>query len=268
MQATTPTDPRVVDAMLPFWHLRYGNPHSRSHVYGWDADEAVEHARKQIGNLIGATEKEIIFTSGATESNNQAVKGLAKFYGNKKKHIITTQIEHKCVLASCRELEQEGFEVTYLGTDETGRISMEELEAAIRPDTMLCSVMFVNNEIGTIQDIAAIGELCRSKGVFFHTDAAQAVGKVPIDVDAMKIDLLSISGHKIYGPKGIGALYVRRKPRVRIRPIIDGGGQERGMRSGTLAPALCVGLGAACEIAAKEMANDERHITALSERMS
>ena len=198
MQATTPTDPRVVDAMLPFWHLRYGNPHSRSHVYGWDADEAVETARKQIANIIGANEKEIIFTSGATESNNQAVKGLAKFYGKTKKHIITTQIEHKCVLASCRELEQEGFEVTYLGTDEHGRISLEELEKAIRPDTMMCSVMFVNNEIGTIQEMAAIGELCRSKGVFFHTDAAQAVGKVPIDVDALKIDLLSISGHKMY----------------------------------------------------------------------
>lgn len=268
MQATTPTDPRVVDAMLPFWAMRYGNPHSRSHVYGWDAEEATEIARKQVANIIGASEKEIIFTSGATESNNLAVKGIAKFYGKKKKHIITTQIEHKCILASCRELEGEGFEVTYLATDEEGRISLKELEAAMREDTMLVSVMMVNNEIGTIQDVNAIGDMCRSRGIFFHTDAAQAVGKIPVNVEEMKVDLMSISGHKIYGPKGVGALYVRRKPRVRLRPMMDGGGQERGMRSGTLSPPLCVGLGAACEVAMQEMAADEAHVTALSERMT
>jgi len=268
MQATTPVDPRVVDSMLPFWHLRYGSPHSRSHVYGWDADDAVENARKQVAKIINASEKEIIFTSGATESNNLAVKGIAKFYGKQKKHIITTQVEHKCVLASCRELEQDGFETTYLPTDENGLISLKALEEAIRPDTALVSVMMVNNEIGTIQDVKAIGELCRAKGVFFHTDAAQAIGKIPVDVEDMKIDLMSISGHKLYGPKGVGAIYVRRKPRVRLRPIIDGGGQERGMRSGTLSTPLCVGLGHACEVAMEEMENDKKHITDLSEHMT
>lgn len=255
MQATTPLDPRVLDKMLPFYTGLYGNPHSRTHAYGWETDTATEEAREHIATLIGADPKEIIFTSGATESNNMSVKGVARFFGRagKKRHIITTQTEHKCVLDSCRHLQDEGFEVTYLPVQKSGLVDMAELEAAIRPETALVSIMAVNNEIGVIQPLEEIGKLCRSKKVFFHTDGAQAVGKIPLDVNAMNIDLMSISSHKIYGPKGIGACYVRRRPRVRLDPIISGGGQERGLRSGTLAPALVVGFGEACRIAKEEL---------------
>lgn len=256
MQATTPTDPRVLDAMLPFLTGLYGNPHSRTHAYGWETEKATEQARQHVANLIGADSKEIIFTSGATESNNMSLKGVARFFGRsgKKKHIITTQTEHKCVLDSCRHLQDEGFEVTYLPVQNNGLVKLEDVEAAIRPETALVSVMTVNNEIGVIQPIKEIGAICRSKKVFFHTDAAQAVGKIPIDVNDWNVDLLSLSGHKIYGPKGIGACFVRRRPRVRLDPIITGGGQERGLRSGTLAPPLVVGIGEACRIAKEEMA--------------
>ena len=255
MQATTPTDPRVLDAMLPFMTGLYGNPHSRTHAYGWETEKAAEQAREHIANLIGADPREIIFTSGATESNNMSLKGVARFFGRsgKKKHIITSQTEHKCVLDSARHLQEEGFEVTYLPVQNNGIIRMSDLEAAIRPDTCLVSIMTVNNEIGVIQPMKEIGQLCRSKKVFFHTDAAQAVGKMPIRVDEWNVDLMSISAHKIYGPKGIGACYVRRRPRVRLDPIISGGGQERGLRSGTLAPPLVVGFGEACRIAKEEM---------------
>lgn len=261
MQATTPVDPRVLDAMLPYYVSVYGNPHSRTHAYGWESEKAVENAREHIAKLIGADSKEIIFTSGATESNNMSIKGVARFFGRsgKKKHIITSQTEHKCVLDSCRHLQDEGFEVTYLPVQNNGLINLDELKAAIKPETALVSIMAVNNEIGVIQPIEEIGKLCRQNKVFFHTDAAQAVGKIPLDVNAMNIDLMSISSHKIYGPKGIGACYVRRRPRVRIDPIISGGGQERGLRSGTLAPPLVVGFGEACRIASEEMsvcAND------------
>lgn len=254
-QATTPTDPRVLDAMLPFLTGLYGNPHSRTHAYGWETDNAIEKARQYVANLIGADAKEIIFTSGATESNNMSVKGVARFFGRsgKKKHIITSQTEHKCVLDSCRHLQDEGFDVTYLPVQTSGLIDMKELEAAMRPDTALVSIMTVNNEIGVIQPMEEIGALCRSRKIYFHTDGAQAVGKIPIDVNKMNIDLMSISGHKIYGPMGIGACYVRRRPRVRIDPIISGGGQERGLRSGTLAPHLVIGFGEACRIAKEEM---------------
>ncbi|MFO1120442.1 MAG: aminotransferase class V-fold PLP-dependent enzyme, partial [Rhodospirillales bacterium] len=248
-QATTPTDPRVVEAMLPYFTEKFGNPHSRNHSFGWDAEKAVERARAQVAHIIGANEKEIIFTSGATESNNLAIKGVARFHRDKKRHIITCVTEHKCVLDSCRHLELEGFRVTYLPVQKNGLIDLDLLRAAIADDTVLVSVMAVNNEIGVIQPLAEIGRICREKRVFFHTDAAQAVGKVPLDVEAMQIDLMSISGHKIYGPKGIGALFVRRRPRVRLEAIISGGGQERGMRSGTLPTPLCVGLGEACRIA-------------------
>src|SRR5271170_924971 len=255
-QATTPTDPRVLDAMLPFLTGLYGNPHSRTHAYGWETDKAVEQARQHVADLIGADPKEIIFTSGATESNNMSIKGVARFFGRsgKKKHIITCQTEHKCVLDSCRHLQDEGFDVTYLPVKSTGLIDMAELEAAMRPDTALVSIMTVNNEVGVIQPIKEIGQLCRSKKIFFHTDGAQAFGKIPINVNDWNVDLMSISGHKIYGPKGIGACYVRRRPRVRLDPIICGGGQERGLRSGTLAPHLVVGFGEACRIAKEEMA--------------
>jgi cysteine desulfurase len=255
MQATTPLDPRVLDAMLPFYSGLYGNPHSRTHAYGWETDKAIEDAREHIAKLVGADPKEIIFTSGATESNNMSVKGVARFFGRsgKKKHIITSQTEHKCVLDSCRHLQDEGFDVTYLPVQSNGLINMEELEAAMRPDTALVSIMAVNNEIGVIQPLEEIGKRCRSKNIFFHTDAAQAVGKIPIDVNEMNIDLMSMSSHKIYGPKGIGACYVRRRPRVRLDPIISGGGQERGLRSGTLAPALVVGFGEAARIAKEEL---------------
>jgi len=268
MQATTPVDPRVLDAMLPWFHSRFGNPHSRSHSYGWDAEEATEAAREQIAKLINADPKEIFFTSGATESNNLAVKGIADFYGDKKKHIITTQTEHKCVLASCRRLEVEkNWDVTYLPVDKDGLVNVAELEAAIRPDTALVSVMHVNNEIGVVQPMEEIGRICAEKKVFFHTDAAQSVGKIPVDVKELNISLMSLSAHKMYGPKGIGALYVRRKPRVRLRAVIDGGGQERGMRSGTLATPIIVGFGAAAEVAMQEMSADQAHVERLYKRM-
>ncbi|UZP35911.1 hypothetical protein NXS19_003727 [Fusarium pseudograminearum] len=247
MQATTPVDPRVLDAMMPFYVGVYGNPHSRTHAYGWESEKAVEDAREHVAKLIGADSKEIIFTSGATESNNMSIKGVARFFGRsgKKKHIITTQTEHKCVLDSCRHLQDEGFEVTYLPVQNDGLIKMEDLEAAIRPETALVSIMTVNNEIGVIQPIEKIGKLCRSKKIFFHTDAAQA----------------------IYGPKGIGACYVRRRPRVRLDPLITGGGQERGLRSGTLAPSLIAGFGEACRIAKEEMPYDTNRIKYLSDRL-
>lgn len=268
MQATTPVDPRVLDAMIPYFHTHFGNPHSKSHSYGWEAEEATEKARGQLAALVGADAKEILFTSGATESNNMAVKGVANFLSGKKKHIITTQTEHKCVLASCRRLEKEqGWDVTYLGVGKDGLVDVAELEKAIRPDTALVSVMYINNEIGVMQPMEEIGEICKRKKVLFHTDGAQAVGKVPIDVKKLNIALMSISGHKMYGPKGIGALYVRRQPRVRIRAEIDGGGQERGMRSGTLPTPIIVGLGEAAEVCGKEMENDRKHTDRLFQRM-
>lgn len=263
-QATTSLDPRVLDTMMPFLTSYYGNPHSRTHQYGWESEAAMETAREQVANLIGADPKEIIWTSGATESNNITVKGVGRFYASKKKHVITTQTEHKCVLDSCRILEAEGVEVTYLPVKTDGLVDMEKLEAAIRPDTSLVSVMTVNNEIGVIQPVEEIGRLCRSRKVFFHTDAAQAVGKIPMDVNKMNIDLMSISGHKVYGPKGVGALYVRRRPRVRVEPIQSGGGQERGLRSGTVPTPLVVGLGAACALAQDEMEYDHNHVARLS----
>lgn len=265
--ATAPMDPRVLDAMLPYQLSFYGNPHSRTHAYGWESEEAVEKARRQVALLIGADPKEIFFTSGATESNNIAVKGVSRFYREKKRHIITTQTEHKCVLASCQYLESEGFKVTYLPVQSSGLVDLNELRRSITDETVMVSVMTVNNEIGVKQPIAEIGAICREKKIFFHTDAAQAVGKIPIDVNKMNIDLMSISGHKIYGPKGIGALYVRRRPRVRVEAVQSGGGQERGLRSGTVPTPLAVGLGAACEVAMEEMDYDHRHISKLSERL-
>ncbi|KAI0838652.1 cysteine desulfurase [Hypoxylon sp. FL0890] len=269
MQATTPVDPRVLDAMLPFYVGIYGNPHSRTHAYGWESEKAVEEAREHVAKLIGADRQEIIFTSGATESNNMSIKGVARFFGRsgKKRHIVTTQTEHKCVLDSCRHLQDDGYDVTYLPVQSNGLIDLQKLEEAIRPDTSIVSIMAVNNEIGVIQPIEEIGKICRQKKVFFHTDGAQAVGKIPLDVNAMNIDLMSISSHKIYGPKGIGACYVRRRPRVRLEPIISGGGQERGLRSGTLAPPLVVGFGEACRIAKEEMEYDSKRIKSLSDRL-
>ena len=266
-QATTPTDPRVVEAMLPFFTDVFGNPHSRNHQYGWDAEEAVEEARARIASLIGANAREVIFTSGATESNNLAIKGVARFHKGRKDHVITVVTEHKCVLDSCRHLEQEGFQVTYLPVKPDGLLDLDLLRDAITDRTVLVSVMAVNNEIGVIQPLAEIGAICREHKVHFHTDAAQAVGKIPIDVEAMNIDLLSISGHKVYGPKGIGALYVRRRPRVRLEALINGGGQERGMRSGTLPTPLCVGLGEACAIAEREMGTEVERLRMLRDRM-
>merc|ERR1711892_1189527 len=250
--------------MMPYLTNFYGNPHGRTHQYGWESEAAMETAREQVANLIGADPKETIWTSGATESNNITVKGVGRFYASKKKHVITTQTEHKCVLDSCRILEAEGVDVTYLPVKTDGLVDMEQLEAAMRPDTSLVSVMTVNNEIGVIQPVEEIGKLCRSKKIFFHTDAAQAVGKIPMDVNKMNIDLMSISGHKVYGPKGVGALYVRRRPRVRVEPIQSGGGQERGLRSGTVPTPLVVGLGAACALAQDEMDYDHDHVTRLS----
>ncbi|XP_022106634.1 cysteine desulfurase, mitochondrial-like [Acanthaster planci] len=266
-QSTTPLDPRVLDAMMPYSLAYFGNPHSRTHSYGWESEDAVENARAHVAQLIGADPREIIFTSGATESNNISVKGVGRFYKSRKKHILTTQTEHKCVLDSCRALEAEGFDVTYLPVQSNGIVDLKVFEEAIRPDTLLASVMMVNNEIGVKQPIAEIGKLCRTHKVFFHTDAAQAVGKIPVDVNKMNVDLMSISGHKIYAPKGIGALYVRRRPRVRIEALQSGGGQERGMRSGTLPTPLIVGLGEACRISLKEMEYDHKRISALSERL-
>lgn len=266
-QATTPMDSRVLEAMMPYFTYKFGNAHSRSHSYGWEAEEAVEKARAQVAKLIGADEKEIIYTSGATESNNLAIKGVAEFYKDRRNHIVTTVTEHKCVLDTCRHLEQQGFSVTYLPVQKNGLIDLEQLRAAVTDKTVVVSVMAVNNEIGVIQPLAEIGKICREKGAFFHTDAAQAVGKIPLDVNAMNIDLMSISGHKIYGPKGIGALYVRRKPRVRLVAMINGGGQERGFRSGTLPTPLCVGLGEAAEICLKEMGAEAKRLTKLRDRM-
>lgn len=266
-QATTPCDPRVLEKMLPYFSEVFGNPHSRNHPHGWLAEEAIETARQQVADIIKADEREIIFTSGATESNNMAIKGVASFYGDKKRHIITCVTEHKCVLESCRSLEQQGFDITYLPVNSTGLLNLDDLKNVIRDDTLLVSIMAVNNEIGVIQPLKEIGAICREKGVFFHTDAAQAIGKIDIDIDAMNIDLLSISGHKIYGPKGVGALFVRRKPRVRMHALISGGGQERGMRSGTLSTPLCIGLGEACAIADREMKEEVRRITKLSHRL-
>jgi len=266
-QATTPMDPRVLEAMMPYFTHKFGNPHSRSHSYGWEAEEAVEKARGQVAKLIGADEKEVIFTSGATESNNLAIHGVAEFYKDRKNHIVTTVTEHKCVLDTCRHLEQQGFEVTYLPVQKNGLIDLEVLRNAITDKTVVVSIMAVNNEIGVIQPLAEIGKICREKKTLFHTDAAQAVGKIPLDVEAMNIDMMSISGHKIYGPKGIGALYVRRKPRVRLVALIHGGGQERGFRSGTLPTPLCVGLGEAAEVAMKEMDGEAKRLKKLQERM-
>ncbi|KAI8822104.1 cysteine desulfurase NFS1 [Fimicolochytrium jonesii] len=267
VQATTPMDPRVVETMLPYMTRFFGNPHSRTHQYGWESEKAVEHARKEVADLIGADPKEIVFTSGATESNNMSVKGVARFYKAKKNHIITTQIEHKCVLDSCRVLQEEGFDVTYLPVKKNGLVDLAELEKAIRPETSLVSIMTVNNEIGVIQPMEEIGKICRAHKVFLHTDAAQAVGKIPVDVNKWNVDLMSISGHKVYGPKGIGAVYVRRRPRVRLEPIMSGGGQERGLRSGTVPTPLVVGLGKACSIAQAEMGKDAAHIKELSDRL-
>ena len=262
-QATTMTDPRVLEEMLPYFTHKFGNPHSRSHSFGWEAEEAAEIARARIAKLINAQPKEIIFTSGATESNNIAIKGIAQFYGAKKKHIITVETEHKCVLNTCRYLEQNGFSVTYLPVDQNGIIDLDKLKSAITDQTMLVSVMSVNNEIGVIQPLKEIGAICRARGVFFHSDIAQGFGKIPIDVEECNIDLASISGHKIYAPKGVGALYVRKKPRVRLSPLIEGGGQERGMRSGTIPTPLAVGLGVAAEIAGLEMEKDYAHVSHL-----
>lgn len=261
--ATTPVDKRVAEKMIPYLTETFGNPASNSHAFGWTAEEAVEKARADIAALINADPKEIVFTSGATESDNLAIKGAANFYKTKGKHLITVKTEHKAVLDTMRELERQGFEVTYLGVQENGLIDLEELKAAIRDDTILISVMWVNNEIGVVQDIPAIGEICRERKIVFHVDAAQACGKVPVDVEAAKIDLLSMSGHKVYGPKGIGALYVRRKPRVRLEAQMHGGGHERGFRSGTLPTHQIVGMGEAFRIAKEELEQDMAHYTKL-----
>jgi cysteine desulfurase len=266
--ATTPVDPRVAAKMIPYLTEEFGNPASRSHPYGWTADKAVEEARAQVAALVGADPKEIVFTSGATESNNLAIKGAGHFYASTKgKHIITVRTEHKAVLDTVREMERQGFEATYLGVKESGLLDLDVLRAAIRPDTVLVSVMAVNNEIGVIQDIGAIGRICREKGVIFHVDAAQATGKMPIDLSKLPVDLMSFSAHKTYGPKGIGALYVRRKPRIRIEAQMHGGGHERGMRSGTLATHQIVGMGEAFRIAREEMATENERIRMLRDRL-
>ncbi|WP_048440810.1 IscS subfamily cysteine desulfurase [Caenimonas sp. SL110] len=265
--ATTPVDPRVVDAMIPWLREHFGNPASRSHAWGWEAEAAVEKARGDVADLIGADPREIVWTSGATESNNLAIKGAAQFYKTRGKHLITVKTEHKAVLDTMRELERQGFEVTYLDVKEDGMLDFDVLKAAMRPDTILLSVMFVNNEIGVIQDIAAIGALCREKGIVFHVDAAQATGKVEIDVKKLPVDLMSLASHKTYGPKGIGALYVCRKPRVRIEAQMHGGGHERGMRSGTLPTHQIVGMGEAFRLARLEMAQDNEKARALQQRL-
>ena len=265
--ATNPVDPRVVDAMIPWLREHFGNPASRSHAWGWEAEEAVEKARQYVAELIGADPREIVWTSGATESNNLAIKGAAHFYQSRGKHLITVKTEHKAVLDTMRELERQGFEVTYLDVQEDGLLNMAALEAAVRKDTILISVMFVNNEIGVVQDIAAIGAMCRAKGIIFHVDAAQATGKVDIDLQTLPVDLMSLASHKTYGPKGIGALYVRRKPRVRLEAQIHGGGHERGMRSGTLPTHQCVGMGEAFRLAKIEMADDLKRTQVLHDRL-
>ncbi len=265
--ATTPVDPRVAAKMIPYLTEKFGNPASRSHAYGWEAEAAVEEARAHVAALLNCDPKEIVWTSGATEGDNLAIKGAAHFYQGKGKHIITVKTEHKAVLDTVRELERQGFEATYLSPEPSGLVDLEKLKAAIRPDTILVSVMMVNNEIGVIQDIAAIGEICRPKGIIFHCDAVQAAGKVPIDLSKLKVDLLTVTAHKVYGPKGIGAQYVRRKPRVRIEPQIHGGGHERGMRSGTLATHQIVGMGEAFRIARLEMAAENERIRGLRDRL-
>ncbi|HEV7833634.1 MAG TPA: IscS subfamily cysteine desulfurase [Caballeronia sp.] len=265
--ATTPVDPRVVDKMIPYLREQFGNPASRSHQYGWDAERAVEEARENVAKLVNCDPREIIWTSGATESDNLAIKGAAHFYKSKGKHIITVKTEHKAVLDTCRELEREGFEVTYLDVKDDGLLDLDKFQAAIRPDTILVSVMSVNNEIGVIQDVAAIGEITRAKGIIFHVDAAQATGKIEIDLQKQKVDLMSFSAHKTYGPKGIGALFVRRKPRIRIEAQMHGGGHERGMRSGTLATHQIVGMGEAFRIAREEMAVENERVRMLRDRL-
>jgi cysteine desulfurase len=265
--ATTPVDPRVVDAMIPWLREHFGNPASRSHAWGWEAEAAVEKAREDVAALINADPREIVWTSGATESNNLALKGAAQFYKTKGKHLITVKTEHKAVLDTMRELERQGFEVTYLDVQEDGLVDMNRLTDAIRPDTILISVMYVNNEIGVIQDIPGIGKLCREKGIIFHVDAAQATGKVAIDMSTLPVDLMSLASHKTYGPKGIGALYVRRKPRVRLEAQMHGGGHERGMRSGTLPTHQCVGMGEAFRLAKLEMLKDYEHALKLRNKL-
>jgi cysteine desulfurase len=265
--ATNPVDQRVVDAMIPWLREHFGNPASRSHAWGWEAEDAVEKARGQVADLIGADPREIVWTSGATESDNLALKGAAHFYKTRGKHIVTVKTEHKAVLDTCRALERDGFEVTYLDVREDGLVDLDRFRDALRPDTILASVMLVNNEIGVIQDIATLGTLCRERGIIFHTDAAQATGKMPIDVKSLPVDLMSLASHKTYGPKGIGALYVRRKPRVRIEAQMHGGGHERGMRSGTLPTHQCVGMGEAFRIAKDEMGTELERIRMLQQRL-
>lgn len=265
--STNPCDPRVVDAMIPWLREHFGNPASRSHAWGWEAEAAVEKAREQIASLIGADPREIVWTSGATESNNLAIKGAAGFYKTKGKHLITVKTEHKAVLDTMRELERQGFEVTYLDVQDDGLVNLDAFKAAIRPDTILASVMYVNNEIGVIQDMVGLGTICREKGVIFHVDAAQATGRVEFDISSMPIDLMSLTSHKTYGPKGIGALYVRRKPRIRLEAQMHGGGHERGMRSGTLPTHQCVGMGEAYRIAKEEMVEENKKISALQQRL-
>ncbi len=265
--ATTPVDPRVAEKMIPYLCEKFGNPASRSHAFGWEADAAVELAREQVAALVNADPKEIVWTSGATESNNLAIKGAAHFYQGKGKHIVTMRIEHKAVIDTVRELEREGFSATYLDPEPNGLLDLDKFKASLRPDTIIVSVMLVNNEIGVIQDIKAIGEICREKGILFHVDAAQATGKVAIDLQALKVDLMSFSAHKTYGPKGIGALYVQRKPRVRLEAQMHGGGHERGMRSGTLATHQIVGMGEAFRIAREEMDAENARVRALRDRL-
>ena len=266
-QSTTPTDPRVVEAMLPFFTERFGNPHSTDHAYGWDAEEAVERARGDLAALIGASPREVIFTSGATEANNLAIKGAARFRKAERPHVVTCATEHKCVLESCRQLEREGFRVDVLPVKADGLIDLDLLAETVGEETAIVTVMAVNNEIGVIQPLAEIAAICRAKGAYIHSDAAQAVGKIPLDATALGLDLLSISGHKFYGPKGIGALFVRRRPRVRLEAMIDGGGQERGLRSGTLPTPLCVGLGATARLAREELADEEARVSGLKTRL-
>jgi len=265
--ATTPVDPRVVEKMVPWLYDNFGNPASRSHAFGWESEEAVERAREEVAKLVNADPREIVWTSGATESDNLAIKGAANFYAERGKHIITVKTEHKAVLDTCRELERQGFEVTYLDVKENGLVDLDTFKAALRPDTVLVSVMMVNNEIGVIQDIETLGEICREKGIVFHVDAAQATGKVEIDLQKLKVDLMSFSAHKTYGPKGIGALYVRRKPRIRIEAQMHGGGHERGFRSGTLATHQIVGMGEAFRLAREEMGTENERIRMLRDRL-
>jgi len=265
--ATTPVDPRVVDVMVPWLREHFGNPASRSHAWGWEAEAAVEKAREQVASLVNADPREIVWTSGATESINLAIKGAAQFYKTRGKHIITLKTEHKAVLDTCRELERQGFDVSYLDVQENGLLDLEAFKAALRPDTILASILFVNNEIGVIQDIVAIGNLCRERGVIFHVDAAQATGKVEIDLASLPVDLMSLASHKTYGPKGIGALFVRRKPRIRLEAQMHGGGHERGMRSGTLATHQIIGMGEAYRIAKLEMKEEGERIRMLHQRL-